>query len=586
MADRTITTDLIGRDRSLSSTLNNAGSTAERTGGRFKSALGSMKDGALGAGAALVGLGAVAIKSASDSEQSIGATETVFGKYATTVISKSKDERDSVRLTAHEYREAANLIGAGFKNQGVAADQLAGKTSGMIQIGADLAATYGGSTKEAVEALGSAFKGEFDPMERYGVGLSAAKVQAELVRMGADKLTGSQLALATQQATTNLITRQAGGALGAAARESKTTAGQTEALQEKYGNLSAELGTKLLPILNKVLSFGVKLLEWSSKHKTATMAAAVAVGVLAGGILLLNLAMLANPVGLIVLGLAGLAAGFTALWQKSEKFRTVMTVGFSLMATVVLDYASIILKASRAMMMGVITSVSGILNAVAKIPGPTQDSAKKAARSFDEFKNGVDKTFSAAERKVGEWKSAVKKMPQRVKLQGEISDLNTKINAAKAKLKTVPKSKQATVRADISQLQERVRTAKANLASISNRNVYVTYKGIYKLGKAPGSPGNGLGVLKAKGGPVMKGQSYIVGDGGRPELFVPEQNGMILPRVPAEGAGRAWGGGGTGGDTYIINVYGNGERALGDALIRALEARPTGAKKIPRSAVA
>lgn len=57
---------------------------------------------------------------------------------------------------------------------------------------------------------------------------------------------------------------------------------------------------------------------------------------------------------------------------------------------------------------------------------------------------------------------------------------------------------------------------------------------------------------KALGGPVKAGQPYVVGE-KRPELFVPKQDGMIVPRVPATaGAGRPWNGGG--GNTYNITV--------------------------------
>lgn len=42
---------------------------------------------------------------------------------------------------------------------------------------------------------------------------------------------------------------------------------------------------------------------------------------------------------------------------------------------------------------------------------------------------------------------------------------------------------------------------------------------------------SGQGVFRAQGGPVKAGRPYIVGE-NRPELFVPQQNGTILPRVP------------------------------------------------------
>ena len=50
-------------------------------------------------------------------------------------------------------------------------------------------------------------------------------------------------------------------------------------------------------------------------------------------------------------------------------------------------------------------------------------------------------------------------------------------------------------------------------------------------GEIPAGTGNPL-PHKAAGGPVYAGQPVIVGDGGRPEVFVPPTNGTILPSVP------------------------------------------------------
>lgn len=70
---------------------------------------------------------------------------------------------------------------------------------------------------------------------------------------------------------------------------------------------------------------------------------------------------------------------------------------------------------------------------------------------------------------------------------------------------------------------------------------YLIDAGLNSLfGGAGGGGGTGgiLGGLlsslftpRAGGGPVTKGQSYIVGE-KRPEVFVPNQNGVIIPRVP------------------------------------------------------
>lgn len=75
---------------------------------------------------------------------------------------------------------------------------------------------------------------------------------------------------------------------------------------------------------------------------------------------------------------------------------------------------------------------------------------------------------------------------------------------------------------------------------------------------------------RAAGGPVIAGQPYIVGE-RRPELFIPETNGTILPSVPTQRSGTP---GATGTQT-VINNYVTvtsldpkaAAKAVGDALI-------------------
>jgi hypothetical protein len=76
------------------------------------------------------------------------------------------------------------------------------------------------------------------------------------------------------------------------------------------------------------------------------------------------------------------------------------------------------------------------------------------------------------------------------------------------------------------------------------------------------NPGPTSGGNRQHGGPVQAGQSYIVGE-KQPELFVPNQNGRILPSVPTASPS-AWGGGG-----ITININGS---YMGPAGLRALHA--------------
>ncbi len=250
-----ITIAILGDNRGLNNAIGQSEGRLSKFG-RIAGGVGkAVAGGLLVAGAGAIMAGKAVVSSASNAQQSLGATQTVFGKYADTVVRDSNRAAQSVGLSANEYRESANLIGSLFRNQGVEADKLAGKTRDMVKTGADLAATFGGPTSAAVEALGSAFKGEFDPLEKYGISIKQSTINAELAARGQDKLTGAALNAAQQQATTRLIMEQSSRAQGAFARESNTLAGQQQRLGASFENIKAKIGGALLPVLTQAAAF-------------------------------------------------------------------------------------------------------------------------------------------------------------------------------------------------------------------------------------------------------------------------------------------------------------------------------------------
>ena len=201
------------------------------------------------------------VSAASDAEQSLGATETVFGKFANRVVKDSDRAAKQFGLSANEYRQNANLIGSLFSNQGVAQDKLAGSTKNMIGVAADLSATFGGTTTEAVQSLGAAYKGEFDSLEKYGISLKQSQVNAEAAALSQKKygkelssLNVEQQKAINRQATQNLIMKQSAKTRGAFAKESNTLAHQQQVLGAQFDNLKVKLGTALLPVITKVLT--------------------------------------------------------------------------------------------------------------------------------------------------------------------------------------------------------------------------------------------------------------------------------------------------------------------------------------------
>jgi hypothetical protein len=311
VANRTVSVALVadvGQYQSAmiraASTTKGVGTAATTAGTQAQRGFATASQGARLLQAALVGGVALGLKStvdaAADAEQSIGGAQAVFKGYADTVIASSHEADRALGLSANSYRELATIIGSQMKNAGVPLDQLADKTEGIIGIGADLAAQFGGSTQQAVEALSSAFRGELDPIERYGISLTAAAVGAKAVEMGLSESATGLSQNAKAMATLAIITEQSADAQGAFSREADTAAGRAQRAAAQWENLKVAVGDRLLPVwsalvdvlgtevipaLGNMLVVGGDVIGFLGEHKEIALALAAALAVqLAGGI--------------------------------------------------------------------------------------------------------------------------------------------------------------------------------------------------------------------------------------------------------------------------------------------------------------
>jgi hypothetical protein len=241
------------------SSANRALGDAEAHTSRFGGAMGKL--GALAAAgaaagvAALVGLGKAAFDAASDLQQSTGAVESVFKGQADVIKAQAEDAQNAMGLSINQYQELASVLGSQLSNAGYSGDQLSDSIYNLTGLGADLAAQFGGSTADAVDALSSVLKGETDPIERYGVSIKQSDINARLAAQGQDKLTGAALKNATAQAALALIMDQTKSANGAFAREADTAAGAQARLSAWWENAKATLGEKLLPVFVAIVGF-------------------------------------------------------------------------------------------------------------------------------------------------------------------------------------------------------------------------------------------------------------------------------------------------------------------------------------------
>lgn len=320
---------------------------------------------------ATVALGAVtafgksAVSAASDVEQAMGGLEAVFGKNADQAKALAENAATATGLATADYAQMATVIGSQLKGMGTAQDDLVPSTNKLIELGADLAATYGGTTADAVQAISSLMRGERDAIEKYGISMNQAAIDAEIMALGLGGATGAAKTQAQAQATLSLLTKQSADAQGGFARETDTAAHQQQVLTAQVQDAKAALGEALLPVIAEVSSHLADMAEWIAENSKVVGTLIGIVGGLAAAILIangviktvtivtkawsaaqviLNAVLKANPIGLVVTALGLLALGLKYAWDHSETFRRIVTNAFNAVLSVAKSVAAWIQK--------------------------------------------------------------------------------------------------------------------------------------------------------------------------------------------------------------------------------------------------
>lgn len=258
----------------------------EATGGldKLEAGLKKVQPAATVAAGAVIALGKQAVDSASALEQSTGAVESVFKAQATAIKDLAADAAGAVGLSANQYQEFASVIGSQLKNLGTAQEDLVPTTDKLITMGADLASMFGGTTADAVESLSAAFRGEYDPVEKYGISIKKSDINARLAAKGLSGLEGEALRQAEAQELLAMLTEQSADAMGNFQRETDTAAGSAQIAAANWENAKAALGQSLLPVVTQVAEKLAGLAQVVGQHPQLFGAAALAIVGVAGAI--------------------------------------------------------------------------------------------------------------------------------------------------------------------------------------------------------------------------------------------------------------------------------------------------------------
>jgi hypothetical protein len=286
-----------------------------------------IKKAAIPAAAALAGVAAAmgpAIAAASDLEENMSKVNVIFGAGAKSVEDFSKTAAKAMGQSASAVLQAAGTFGTFGKAAGLGGQDLANFSNQFTTLASDLASFNNTTPEEAINAIGSALRGEAEPMRKFGVLLNDATLKAEAMALGiydgSGALTDQQKILAAQSA----IYKQTADAQGDFDRTSDGLANTSRILKAQMDNLQASIGKGLLPIVQKVLPVVQKFADWATKNPQAFLAIAGAITAISVAILAVNFAMSLNPFTAIAAGVAALVVGIIYAYNKFDTFRTIV----------------------------------------------------------------------------------------------------------------------------------------------------------------------------------------------------------------------------------------------------------------------
>lgn len=326
MADREFLLRIVGDISSVQKSMGNM----EKDVSGFKSTakkIGVAVGGAFAVDQA-VDFGKALVSAAGDQQQAIGATQSVFKDYASTVNDASKGAAKSLGLSRAEFLQLSDVTGALMKSAGVPLNEVTDSTLALTERAADLSAMFGGPVSDSMGAINSALKGEFDPLEKFGISLKQSQIDAKAQGMGLVDASGKVTEYGRKMAAVQLIMEQSADAAGTFKKEQGTVEGQTQRLSAQFTDLQATLGQKLLPVVVQVASILRGLIEFVSANQdwlvpviagVVALVAALKIWTIAQAAL--NVVLTANPIGLIVVAIVGLIAAVVALYLKVDWFR-------------------------------------------------------------------------------------------------------------------------------------------------------------------------------------------------------------------------------------------------------------------------
>ena len=201
-----------------------------------------------------------AIDAGRDLQVNLNGLQSVFGEFTPTLIEFTKSTA-GIGLSMSEAAKASTFLGSVLKQSGFSMEEVSEQTQRLVGLAADLSLTFGYDVQESLLAMTALFRGEYDPIEKFGVAMKQNEIEGEKLKRGLEGLTGSAERLVDQQIRLELLYQRSSDSMGAYERQAGTLRVAQDTLRASFNNMQQILGTAMLPVVADLTASLIPLVE-------------------------------------------------------------------------------------------------------------------------------------------------------------------------------------------------------------------------------------------------------------------------------------------------------------------------------------
>lgn len=341
----------------------------------------------LGHKLAALGIGKIigdSIMSGGELEQQLGGVEVVFREHAESMKKAAATAFEDMGLSESNYLANANKMGALLKGSGFDTGYASTMSQQVMQRASDVASIMGVDVKDAMEAVTGAAKGNFTMMDNLGVAMNDTTLQAYAQEKGLGKLETTQQKV---NAAMQMFLEKTEYAAGNYARENDTFSGSLTTVKAQLENLTADLGTQLLPTATTLVTMARDGLELVSP-----LVISLGEGLNSVGQYLLGM----SPSAKTMLGIAVAAAvAIPAVTKAQHLHNSVLKTQEKRLEG--LTAKQIAWNKALTKTFGIVMVISAVLSAVASVGATAREMNESESAAMEDTAAGADKAAESTD---------------------------------------------------------------------------------------------------------------------------------------------------------------------------------------------